>query len=173
MAEPLTTPRLVPPAPDAATQRLTIVVHSGDLDKLMAALIIATGASAMGTRVSLFFTFWGLNALKTGERAKGKGLLQRLLGWMLPSGPEHVPSSRMNFLGLGPRMFRLLMRRGGVPSLAELIDTAREQGVTFVACTMSMDLLGIDRRELMDDIEYGGVASYLLAAQEADTNLFI
>ncbi len=79
----------------------------------------------------------------------------------------------MNFLGLGPRVFRFLMRRGGVPSLSELIDTAKAQGVTFIACCMSMDLMGIDKSELMDDITYGGVATYLMAAHEADTNLFI
>lgn len=158
---------------EATDSCVTIVVHSGDLDKLTAAFVIATGAAAMGIRVTLFFTFWGLNALKAGRRAGSKTLLQRMVGWMMPSGPGHVPSSRMNFLGLGPRIFRSLMRRGGVPSLPDLIESAREQGVTFTACCMSMDLMGIDKGELIDDIGYGGVATYLAAAQKSDTNLFI
>jgi len=152
---------------------VTVVVHSGDLDKVMAALVIATGAAAMGRHVALFFTFWGLNALKSGHQARGKNLLQRLVARMMPSGPQRLPSSRMNCLGLGPRMFRTLMHRSGVPSLAELIETAREQGVRFIACCMSMDLMGIDKSELIDDIEYGGVATYLAAAEKSGTNLFI
>ena len=166
------TPQLA--APTAREVRsLTIVVHSGDLDKLMAAMIIANGGAAMSMRVSLFFTFWGLNALKNGTRARGKNLLQRMMSWMMPAGPSCVPSSRMNFLGLGPRMFRTLMRRGGVPSLSDLVESARKLEVRFIACCMSMDLMGIDKSELMDGIEYGGVATYLAATQDAGTNLFI
>ncbi len=173
MPEPATSRRTSRPEALVTERSVTIVVHSGDLDKLTAAFVIATGAAAMGMRVTLFFTFWGLNALKDGSRAPGKGLLQRLVGWMMPSGPQRVPSSRMNFLGLGPRIFRALMRRGGVGSLPELIAGARAQDVTFTACSLSMDLMGIDRSELIDDIGYGGVASYLAAAQDANTNLFI
>lgn len=159
--------------PAKAARSVTIVVHSGDLDKLMAALIIANGAAAMGMRVSMFFTFWGLNALKNGRRERGKNLLQRMVSWMMPSGPGRVRSSRMNFLGLGPRMFRTLMRRGGVPTLPDLVGSAREMGVSFIACCMSMDLMGIAKGELIDGIEYGGVATYLAATQDAGTNLFI
>ncbi len=173
MADTLTTGQEAAAPSAVKTRAVTVVVHSGDLDKLMAAMIIANGAAAMGRQVCLFFTFWGLNALKTGRRAPGKTLIQRMMSWFMPSSPAKVPSSRMNLLGFGPRLFRSLMRRNGVPSLADLIETAQELDVTFIACCMSMDLMGIHASELIEGIEYGGVATYLAAAQDADTNLFI
>ncbi len=152
---------------------LTIVAHSGDMDKLMAAFIIATGAAASGRRVSMFFTFWGLNALRNGRRVKGKGLLERLAGWMMPRGPARLPSSRMNMFGMGPRFFKRLMRRKHVEELPQLITLAEEMDVKMIACRMSMDLLGFREEELRTGIAYGGVATYLLDADQAGHNLFI
>ncbi|MGQ9779040.1 MAG: FAD-dependent oxidoreductase [Bacillota bacterium] len=152
----------------------TIVVFSGDLDRAIASFIIANGAAAMGRRVTMFFTFWGLNILRRPRRVRvRKGLLERAFGWMMPRGSVRLGLSRMNMLGLGPRMIRFIMRRKNVSSLEELIGQARAAGVRLVACQISMDLMGIKREELIDGVEVGGVASYLAAAEEGDVNLFI
>jgi len=152
----------------------TIVVFSGDLDRAIASFIIANGAAAMGRRVTMFFTFWGLNVLRRPRRAKvHKSLLEWAFGRMMPRGSTRLGLSKMNMLGLGPRMIRFIMRRKNVSSLEELIDQARAAGVRLVACQMSMDLMGIKREELIDGVEVGGVASYLAAAEEGDVNLFI
>jgi peroxiredoxin family protein len=153
----------------------TIVVFSGEFDKVMAAFIIANGAAAMDDDVTMFFTFWGLNALRRDEKvsAKGKKPLQKAFGWMMPRGPERLALSHMNFAGVGPKLMKRAMREQNVMSLPELIATAREQGVRLVACTMSMDVMGLTKEELLDDIEYAGVASYLGDADEANVNLFI
>lgn len=152
---------------------LTIVAHSGDMDKLMAAFIIATGAAASGRRVSMFFSFWGLNALRTSSTSRGKSILERLAGWMMPRNPAKLPSSRMNMFGMGPRFFRRLMRRKRVQELPALIDLAEELDVRLIACRMSMDLLGLREEELREGIHFGGVATYLLDAEHAGHNLFI
>lgn len=152
---------------------LTIVAHSGDFDKVMAALIIATGAAASGRVVSIFFTFWGLNALRSGRRVRGKPFVERLIGWMMPRGPDRLPSSRMNMGGAGPRFFRHLMKKRRVQSISELLDDCVDLGVRLVACQMSMEMLGIQRDELRTDAELAGVATYLLHAEGASHNLFI
>jgi peroxiredoxin family protein len=157
----------------ALSQDVTIVVHSGDFDKLMAAFIIATGAAASGKRVSMFFTFWGLNALKTGRPGKGKKFLERLTGWMSPRHPDQTPSSRMNMLGIGPRFFRALMRKNNVQPLSDMIETSKQLGVRLIACRMSMGIMGIQESELHDHIQFGGVATYLVEATDAKLNLFI
>jgi peroxiredoxin family protein len=159
--------------PEDASKEVTIVVHSGDFDKLMAAFIIATGAAASGKQVSMFFTFWGLNALKNGKRVGGKKILERMTGMMTPHHPDATPSSRMNMLGMGPRFFRTLMKRNHVAPLSEMIDTARQLGVRLIACQMSMGIMGIRETELVEEIDYGGVATYLCDAGKAKLNLFI
>ncbi|MEM5769680.1 MAG: DsrE/DsrF/DrsH-like family protein, partial [Bacillota bacterium] len=152
----------------------TMVVFSGDLDKAIAAFIIANGAAAMGRKVTMFFTFWGLNILRKREHVKvNKGFLGWMFGLMMPRGPEKLGLSRMNLGGLGGKMIRYIMGRKHVASLEELIAQARAQGVHIVACSMSMDVMGIKKEELMDGIDVGGVAVYLNAAETADTNLFI
>lgn len=154
-------------------QEVTIVVHSGDFDKLMAAFIIATGAAASGKPVSMFFTFWGLNALRNGSRARGKSFLERLTSWMSPRHPDATPSSRMNMFGIGPRFFRALMKKNNVQRLSDMIDTAQQLGVRLIACRMSMGIMGVQENELVDQIDYGGVATYLADAGSAKLNLFI
>ena len=153
----------------------TIILFSGDLDKAMAALIIASGAAAMGNEVTLFFTFWGLNLLRKDYKVKvtGKSFLQFMFGKMMPRGAGKFGLSKMNFAGLGAPLMKKVMKDEGVMSIPELLASAREQGIKLVACTMTMDVLGLKKEELFDDIEYAGVASYLGEADEANVNLFI
>jgi peroxiredoxin family protein len=153
----------------------TIIVFSGDLDKAMAAFVIANGAAAMGDDVTMFFTFWGLNILRKPEKVKTgkKSFLQGMFGAMMPRGAGRLGISKMNFGGMGARMMRMVMKQQNVNSVEELIATAQEQGIKMIACTMSMDVMGIHAEELMDGLEYAGVATYLGEADEANVNLFI
>jgi peroxiredoxin family protein len=157
------------------TNKKTIIVFSGEFDKVTAAFIIANGAAAMDDEVTMFFTFWGLNALRKDAHipTSGKTLLQKMFGAMMPRGPKKLTLSHMNFAGLGSKLMAKAMRDENVMPLAELIATAREQGVKFIACTMSMDVMGLHKEELLDGIEYAGVASYLSEADEGNVNLFI
>ncbi len=156
------------------TSKKTLIVFSGDLDRAIAAFIIATGAAAMGDEVTMFFTFWGLNILRKPHAPRHhKDLLQGLFGAMMPRGSLHLGLSRMNFWGLGPRMMRSVMRQHNVMSLEELMASAREQGVKLIACKMSMDLLGFSEDELIDGLDYVGVATYLGEADQASVNLFV
>jgi len=153
--------------------RASIIVFSGDLDKVLPAFIIATGAAAMGMHVSLFFTFWGLNALKKRRDLSGKGFLEKLFALMTPVGTEGLGVSKMNFFGIGAKLLRTLMKRKQVASLEELAQMAREMGVRIIACQMSMDVLGLTKDELWDGIEVGGVATFLADATKSRVTLFI
>jgi peroxiredoxin family protein len=155
--------------------RKTIIVFSGEFDKVTAAFIIANGAAAMDDEVTMFFTFWGLNALRRTEnvRTSGKSLLQKAFSMMMPQGPEHLRLSHMNFAGVGPKLMQKMMREERVMSLPDLIESAQEQGVKMVACAMSMDIMGLKKEELIDGLEYAGVAAYLGDTDEANVNLFI
>lgn len=159
-----------------ATTKKTIIVFSGDFDKMMAAFIIANGAAAMGDDVTMFFTFWGLNALRKPEKVqvkKPKSMLQAMFGAMMPRGANKLGLSKMNFAGMGAPLMKKVMKSQNVMTLDELIAAAKEQGVKLVACTMSMDVMGLREEELMDGLEYAGVGSYLGEADEANVNLFI
>lgn len=153
----------------------TIVVFSGDLDKALAAFVIANGALAMGRTVTMLFTFWGLNVVRKTKpvAAPGKNLIEKAFGMMMPRGASRLSLSRMSMGGLGDMLIRGIMKKKNVPSLAEMIDMAVKGGARLVACQMSMDLMGIRREELIDGIELGGVAAYLEASERADNNLFI
>jgi peroxiredoxin family protein len=153
--------------------RASIIVFSGDLDKVLPAFIIATGAAAMGMHVSLFFTFWGLNALKKRRDLSGKGFLEKLFALMTPVGTEGLGVSKMNFFGIGAKLLRTLMKRKQVASLEELAQMAQEMGVKIIACQMSMDVLGLTKDELWDGIEVGGVATFLADATKSRMTLFI
>lgn len=152
----------------------TLVVFSGNLDKAIASFIIANGAAAMGRKVTMFFTFWGLNILRkpTGGKVK-KDFLGRMFGMMMPKGPQKLKLSQMSMGGLGGKMIRYIMKKNNIASLEELIEQGKNQGIRIIACSMSLDLMGIKKEELIDGIEIGGVATYLAAAETADTNLFI
>ncbi len=155
------------------SNRATIVVFSGDMDKLMAAFIIANGAAAMEMEVSMFFTFWGLASLKDHTLYKGKTLSEKLVSGMLPSNSSKAGTSKMNMLGMGPAFFKSLMKRNNVESLPRLIDRARDLGVNLVACRMSMDIMGIREEEMIGGVEYGGVATYIGNASDSAITLFI
>ncbi len=152
----------------------TMVVFSGDLDKAIAAFIIANGAAAMERKVTLFFTFWGLNILRKNQAVNvNKGFVEGMFGKMMPRGSKRLGLSRMNMSGIGAKMIRSVMKSKNVASLEELIQSALDQGVRIVACQMSMDVMGIQREELIEGVEIGGVATFLGAAETSDTNLFI
>lgn len=157
------------------TGKKTFIIFSGEMDKVLAGFVLANAAAAMGDDVTMFFTFWGLNVLRKehAPHTNGKTTLQRMFGMMMPHGPSHLALSHMNFAGVGPKLMSRAMSDQHVASIEEMIETAREQGVKFVACTMSMDVMGIKSEELIDDIEYAGAASYLGEADEANLNLFI
>lgn len=152
----------------------SMIVFSNDLDKAIASFIIANGAAAMGRKVTMFFTFWGLNILRKpdGSGVK-KDLISRMFGVMMPRGSKKLSLSKMNMAGMGPRMIRYLMNKKEVLSLEALMDQARKAGVSFVACNMSMDIMGIRKEELMDGVTIGGVASFLGSAEDSDMSLFI
>ncbi len=155
------------------SDRATIVVFSGDMDKLMAAFIIAVGAAAMDMEVSMFFTFWGITALKKQTVYSGKPVVEKMMSVMLPGGPDKVGTSKMNMMGFGPKFFKMVMEQKNVQSLPELIALARDLELRMVACQMSMDIMGIREDELIDGIEYGGVATYLADAADSRITLFI
>ncbi len=160
--------------PGAVGKKATLVVFSGDFDRAVAAFIIANGAAAMGSEVTMFFTFWGLNVLRRPEGAKvRKNPVERMFGWMMPRGAEKLGLSRMHMGGMGLAMIKGIMRKKNVPALPDFIGMARQSGVKMVACTMSLDLMGIKREELVDGVTEGGVAMYLDAAEGGSVNLFI
>ena len=155
-------------------QGKTLIVFSGDLDKVLASFIIANGALAMGRPVTMFFTFWGLNALRKSDGPKvKKPFIEKMFGKMMPKGSKKLKLSKMNMGGMGTAMMKKVMRDKKVDSLEELMKKALESGVRLVACTMSMDIMGITQEELIDGIEYAGVASYLGDAEEGNVNLFV
>lgn len=155
-------------------QGKTLIVFSGDLDKVLASFIIANGAAAMGRPVTMFFTFWGLNALRKTEKQRvKKPLMDSMFGMMMPRGTSKLKLSNMNMGGMGTRMMRKVMNDKNVDSLEDLMKKAMENGVRIVACTMSMDVMGITREELIDGIEFAGVAAYLGDAEQSNVNLFV
>ncbi|QEY34977.1 pyridine nucleotide-disulfide oxidoreductase [Caproiciproducens galactitolivorans] len=163
-----------PAASAAGGNGKSMVVFSGDLDKALAALIIANGAASMGRKVTLFFTFWGLNILRKNEYVPvKKNFIEKMFGMMMPRGSKKLGLSKMNMLGMGPKMIRSVMKSKNVSSLEELLRSAIDNGVRIVACQMSMDIMGIKREELIDGVEIAGVATFLGSAEQSDTNLFI
>lgn len=151
---------------------MTIVVFSGELDKAIAAFIIANGALAMGKKVTMFFTFWGLSILRK-KSLPNKSSLEKMFDMMLPKNSKGLPLSKMNFFGMGSKMIRDIMNRKNIMSLEELMKKSIEDGANLVACTMSMDVMGIKEEELVDGISFGGVGQYLGEADKSNNNLFI
>lgn len=152
----------------------TLVVFSGDLDKAIASFIIATGAASMGKEVTMFFTFWGLNILKSKNKPKvSKDTMEKMFDFMLPGNTDKLRLSQMNMMGMGPAMIKKIMKKHNVDDLEILIENAINMGVKVVACSMSMELMGIKQEEFIKGVEIGGVASYLGAAEDSGLNLFI
>ena len=156
-------------------EKLSLIVFSGSLDRLIAAFVLATGAAAMGMQVSMFFTFWGTSALRRDNVRVKKNLLARLFGWMLPKGVRKLPLSQMNMAGGGPAMIRYVMKKNGVASVEEMIELSKELGVALHVCTMSMELLGISPDELIDYPEksFCGVATFLETAAPGKITMFV
>ena len=160
----------------AQENKLSMIVFSGDLDKLLAAMIIATGAAAMGMKVVLFFTFWGTAALRKPEaKVAGKDFMSKMFGWMLPRGRNKVTLSKMNMGGMGTAMMKGLMKKKNAPSPDQLFDMAAQLGVEIKVCEMSMDLMGFKREEMIDyqNLSYCGVAKFLEEANNSRIQLFI
>jgi peroxiredoxin family protein len=136
--------------------------------------VIANGAASMGSDVPMFFTFWGINALRRPKRAAvNKNLIEKMFGWMMPRGADKLKLSKLNMGGMGLAMVKGIMRKKNVPSPPEMIKSEQKGGVKLVVCSMSMDLMGIKREELLDGIEEGGVATYLCRAEVGNVNLFL
>lgn len=165
--------RLVYVEGQVAEDRVALVVFSGDLDRVLAAFIIANGAAAMGQQVSMFFTFWGLSVLKKDSQLSGKTLFQKMMALMSPGSSKSLPVSTMNYFGVGAKMLRSMMKEKNVSSLEEMISLARELGVRMIACEMSRDLMRIKESELVAGLECGGVASFLADSLKSRTSLFI
>lgn len=153
--------------------KATIVVFSGDMDKVLASLVIATGAASMGLEVSMFHTFWGLMPLRKGRKYAGKNLFEKMMQVMTPAGLGELDPSRLSFAGAGAKLLRKMMKDNEIQSPEELYELARELGVKFVACGMSMEVMGIHEDELLEGIEVGGVAAYLGDAADSRVTLFI
>ena len=153
----------------------TIVVFSNDLDKVIASMIIANGAAASGKKVTMFFTFWGLNVLrKSGFNGKvKKSLTEKMFSLMMPKGADKLNLSKMNMFGIGTLMMKSVMKNKNVATLRQLTNDALNNGVKFIACNMSMDVMGIKQEELIDGVEIGGVAKYISETNNANANLFI
>lgn len=155
-------------------KNLTMVLFSGDFDKVMAAFIIANGALAMGKEVTIFVTFWGLDAIKKPTmHTAGRSFLEKMVLWMRPKGPKKLGTSQMNFAGIGPKLFMYMMGKKKIEPLHSLIDMAMEFGLKIIACQMSMDVMGIKKEDLLDNIEVGGVAAFLSSSYDSNTTLFV
>ena len=152
----------------------TFILFSDDLDKTLATFVLANGAAATGKKVTIFFTFWGLNAIKKAQKpVVKKDFFGKAFGWMLPSDTSKLKLSKMNMGGMGSKMMRFIMDKKGIASLETLRQQAIDNGVEFIACQMSMDVMGIHKEELLDNVTIGGVATYMDRAEEANVNLFI
>ena len=169
-------PKQAEAAMPAVENKISMIVFSGDLDKLLASLIIATGAVAMGMQVRLFFTFWGTAALRDARKSvQGKNLMSKMFGFMLPNGARKVKLSKMNMGGMGTAMMKMLMKKKNVASLEEMLTLAGQMGVEICVCEMSMSLMGFKREELIDypHMSLCGVATFLAEAKTSRVQLFI
>ena len=151
----------------------TIVVFSNDLDKALAAFIIANGAKASGHDVTLFFTFWGLNILRKENVTVKKSFIDKMFGFMMPKSADKLTLSKMNMGGVGSMMMKWVMKNKNISTLKELINQAQANGVKFIACQMSMDVMGIKKEELRPEVEFAGVGTYIGDTEHANHNLFI
>jgi peroxiredoxin family protein len=160
---------------ESKPDRVTLVVLSGDMDRIMAAFIIATGAAAMGMQVTMFFTFWGLNAIRRpGSSSAAKDWLRRMFGMLNKGGAETLPLSKFHFWGLGTGMMKRVMRENRMPGIPEMIQMAQDLDVRFIACTTTMGLMGITKDTLIDGVDQlAGVTTYLAEAKQGSVNLFI
>ena len=155
-------------------EKFNIVVFSGDLDKVLAAFILATTAASMGMEVSMFFTFWGLNVLRKKKLTSGRNILQRMMNFMNKGGADRLPLSKFNMLGLGPFMMKIMMKQSRVPSIEEFIQTAKSLDIKLIACTTTFGFMGFQKDDFVDGIDlYAGAATFLQGARESKISYFI
>jgi peroxiredoxin family protein len=155
------------------SDKVTLLVFSGELDRILAGLIIATTAASLDKEVTIFFTFWGINALKEKRVLENKGLMEKAIDLMTPTGASHMGLSQMNMLGAGAAMLKRMMKEKGVVSVDELLEIAKDSGVKLVACSMTMQVMGIRQEELTEHVEIGGAATYLEDASRSGITLFV
>lgn len=160
---------------ESKPEKVTIVLLSGEMDKAMAAFIIATGAAAMGMQVTMFFTFWGLNVIrKPGASSTAKDFLRKAFGFLNKGGADSLPLSKFNFGGMGAKIMKKVMKDNRMPGVPELIQTALDLDVKLIACTTTLGLLGISKETLIDGVDQlAGVSTYLAEAKDGAVNLFI
>ncbi len=157
-----------------SNESMTLIVFSNDMDKAMSAFILATGVASTGMKVTMFFTFWGLSLLRKKHYIrKGKTLIERMFGIMLPKGADGTKLSKINFFGIGTLLMKSIMRKKKIPQLEDLMNMAVSLNVKIIACTTSMEIMGIKQDELIDNIDIGGVATYIGEARESAVSLFI
>jgi peroxiredoxin family protein len=156
-------------------EKMTIIVFSGEMDKVMASFILATGAAAEGMDVTMFFTFWGLNVIKKNEgRVQSRGFMRKMLNWMNRGGSRRLPLSKFDMLGMGRWMMKKLMKESKMPTVDELIAMAKEMGVRLVACTTTMGVMGLSKDAFIPEVDsFAGASTYLGEAKEGKVNLFI
>ncbi len=154
---------------------IAIIVFSGDLDKIFASLVIATGAAASGMKVNMFFTFWGLKLLQqSGSKPKGLDWMRKLFNLLVKPGPENRPVSKLNMMGMGSMMMKQIMKKSKLPSLAEMLSTAKSLDVKLTACSTSLEVMGIPKESLIPEVDHiAGVTSFLAEARESNFTLFI
>jgi peroxiredoxin family protein len=157
--------------PDA--NKVTLLIFSGDQDKALAGLMIAATAASMGMEVTVFFTFWGINVLKQKRLYSGKDLKEKMIDFMTPTGADHMGVSKLNMLGMGANMLQQMMKDKNVVSADELLELAKESGVNIIACSMTLQVMGIKQEELTEGIDVAGAASYLTEASRSGCTLFI
>ena len=157
------------------SKAMTVIVFSGDLDKVLAAFILATTGAAAGFKVTMFFTFWGLNVIKKNEGAAGgRGLMQKMLNLLNRGGSKRLPLSKFHMLGLGTWMMKKLMKETRTPEVEEMIKTAKKLGVKFVACTTSIGVMGLTKEDFREEVDsFAGASTYLNDARKGHVNLFI
>ena len=155
-------------------EKFNIVVFSGDLDKVLAAFILATTAASMGKDVSMFFTFWGLNVLRKKKFTSGKNILQKMMNWMNKGGAERLTLSKFNMLGMGPAMMKVMMKQSKIPGITDFIKIAKELEVKLVACTTTFSFMGFSKEDFIEEVDsYAGAATYLQGASEGKVSYFI
>ncbi len=155
-------------------EKMNIVVFSGDMDKVLASFIIATTSAAMGMEVNMFFTFWGLNVLRKKKFTSGKNILQKMMNALNRGGVGRLTLSKFNMLGLGPAMMKILMKRSKMPSLPELVQTAKNLGVKFTACTTTFSFMGFSKDDFIDGVDvYAGAATFLGEVLDGRVSYFI
>lgn len=152
-------------------EKITMLVTSFELDKIIPAFIIANGAASFGMDVTLFFTLWGINALKEKTVYKGKNIKEKMITMMLPNSPKTTTISRLNMMGVGTEMMKMMMKENNIETLPDLIDLSVEMGAKLIACQMTMGMMGITTEEIRKDVEFGGVALYIEEASESNVTL--